>query len=65
MTPPLFYSSVRVPGAADQRRLLEIVGCENLLQIPDLGKVMICNIGLVGMQRQVILMIGLGREKSL
>src|SRR6202165_5290418 len=51
--------------AAHQRRLLDIVVCENLLQVLDLRNVVVGNIGLVRVQRQVVLMIGLRRIKSL
>src|SRR5258705_6368929 len=47
--------------AAYQRRLLDVVVRENLLQVLDLLNVVIGNIGLVRVQRQVILMIGLRR----
>src|SRR6266403_4383119 len=50
-------------GAAHQRRFLDVVLGENLLQVLDLRNVVIGNIGLVGVQRQVVLMIGLRRIK--
>src|ERR1700682_5300460 len=51
-------------SAAHQRRFLEVVLRENLLQVLDLGNVVIGNIGLVGVQRQIVLVIGLRRIKS-
>src|SRR6476659_943863 len=44
--------------AAYQRRLLDVVVREKLLQVLDLRNVVVGNIGLVRVQRQVILMIG-------
>src|ERR1700694_3182079 len=44
--------------AAHQRRLLDVVLRENLLQVLDLRNIIIGNIGLVRVQRQVVLMIG-------
>src|SRR5450432_2889952 len=52
-------------GTAHQRRLLGVTVRENLLQVLDLRNVVIGNIGLGGVQRQVVLMIGLGRKKPL
>src|SRR5258708_16055767 len=40
-------------GAAHQRRFFDVVLGENLLQVLDLRNVVIGNIGLVGVQRQV------------
>src|SRR5664279_2006951 len=54
-------SSVGDLGAAHQRRLFLIIVGENLLQVLDLGNVVKGNIGLVRVQRQVVLVIGLGR----
>src|SRR4051812_45104395 len=51
--------------AAHQRRLLDIILRKNLLQRFDLRDVVIGNIGLGRVQRQVILMVRLGRIKRL
>src|SRR2546421_4671484 len=48
-----------------QRRLLDVVLRKDLLQVLDLRQVIIGNIGLARVQRQVILVIGLGRIKPL
>src|SRR6266853_4401111 len=45
--------------AAHQRRLLDIILRENRLQVLNLWNVVIGNIGLVRVQRQIVLMIGL------
>src|SRR3954464_5977583 len=57
--------SVGSLGVADQRRLLDVVLRKDLLQVLDLRDVVEGNIGLVRVQRQVILMIGLGGIKRL
>src|SRR3984957_6695431 len=49
--------------AAHQSRLFDIVLGENLLQVFDLWNVVVGNIGLIGVKRQVVLMIGFGGEK--
>src|ERR1700733_11101520 len=49
--------------AAHQSRLFDIVLGENLLQVFDLRYVVIGNIGLIGVKRQVVLMVGFGGEK--
>src|SRR5258708_14706517 len=50
-------------GAAHQRRFLDVVLGDNLLQVLDLPNVVISTIWLCGVQRQVVLMIGLRRIK--
>src|SRR6202022_3771556 len=50
--------------AAHQRRLFGVVFRKDLLQVLDLRKIIIGNIGLVRVQRQVVLVIGLGRIES-
>src|SRR3984885_16343189 len=63
MEPPLNLLPSVGELCADQRRLLDIVFGENLLQVFDLRDVVIGNIGLVRVKRQVVLMIGLGRKE--
>src|SRR5438128_5272654 len=48
-------------GLAHQRRLLDVVVSKNLLQVLDLRNVVEGNIGLVRVQRQIVLVIGLRR----
>src|ERR1700733_707210 len=62
--PRIFLPSVGELGA-DQRRLLDIVFGENLLQVFDLGDVVVGNIGLVRVKRQVVLMVSLSGEERL
>src|ERR1700733_4539251 len=65
MEPSLKCQSSVGESCAHQRRLLDIVFGENLLQVFDLRNIVIGNIGLVRVQRQVVLMIGLRRKKPL
>src|SRR3954454_16103994 len=57
--------SVGSLGVADQRRLLDVVLRKDLLQVLDLRDVVEGNIGLVRVQRQVVLMIVFRRIEPL
>src|SRR5204862_4559056 len=61
----LSLASVGDLGVAHQRRLLDVTIRKDLLQGLDLRDVVEDNIGLVRVQRQVILVIGLGRVERL
>src|SRR5262249_3289396 len=54
-------ASVGDLGAAHQRRLLDVVLREDLLQVLDLRDIVIRNIGLVRVQRQIVLVVALRR----
>src|SRR6266436_6316031 len=61
----LLGQSVGDLRATDQRGLLDVVLRKDLFEVLDLRQVIIGNIRLARVQRQVVLMIGLGRKKSL